>query len=135
MFAEDRLEQTQEAWVFGEACGRGWDSGGGAEREFRGGRIGWEERENLPFGGWECVLGIKWSVGWSGGEGKEEEEEIGDGTMCGLFGSVDTDLKITGLPRTREPEFWRRQALRRMESIGDYLKMFTICLTGGDIYI
>lgn len=68
-----------------------------------------------------------------GGGGKEEE--IGDGTMCGLFGSVDTDLKITGLPRTREPEFRRRQALRRRtENIGDYLKIFTICPAGGDIY-
>lgn len=68
--------------------------------------------------------------------GKGKGEGIGDGTMCGLFGSVDTDLKITGLPRTREPEFWRRQALRRTENIGDdYLKMFTVCLAGGDIYI
>lgn len=129
VFAEDRLEQMQEAWVFGEACGCGWDGGGGAEREFGGGRVGWEERENLPFGGWEYVLGRKKSVGWGGGEG------IGDGTMCGLFGSVDTGLKITGLPRTREPELWRRRALRRMENIGDYLEMFTIRLAGGDIYM
>lgn len=64
MFAEDRLEQTQKAWVFGEACGGGWNSGGGAQGEFGGGRVGWEERENLAFGSWEYVLGRKWSVGW-----------------------------------------------------------------------
>lgn len=43
MFAEDRLEQAQKAWVLGEACGGGGDSGGGSEGELGSGRAGWKE--------------------------------------------------------------------------------------------
>lgn len=43
MFAEDVLEQAHKAWVLGEACGGGGDSGGGSEGEFGSGRIGRKE--------------------------------------------------------------------------------------------
>lgn len=56
MFAENGLEQTQKACVFGKGCGGGRDRGGGAKGEFGRGGVGREERENLAFRGWEYVL-------------------------------------------------------------------------------
>lgn len=111
MFAENRLEQTHKARVFGKCCGGGRDGGGGAEDEFGGGGVGREEGENLAFWGWEHVLSGKRSVGWGGIGGAN-----GHDTMCGLFGSVETDLKATGLPRPQETEYWKSRALR---NIGD----------------
>lgn len=64
VFAENRLEQTQKARVFGKGCGGGRDGGGGAEGDFGGGGVGWEEGENLAFWGWEYVLSGKRSAGW-----------------------------------------------------------------------
>lgn len=112
MFVEDRLEQTQKARVFGKCCGGGRDGGSGAEDEFGGRGVGWEEGENLAFWSWEYVLSGKRSAGWGGIGGAN-----GHDTMCGLFGSVETDLKATGLPRPQETEYWKSRAPR---NIGDF---------------